>query len=95
MLLPARTAVLNYLYGVKDADVSQIMEALKPSYGGERQFIRARYMDHVMSLEANGMINVTSYEVDKNGELCIRYAINEEGKSTIEKYVDRKYRSVK
>lgn len=30
MLLPARTAVLNYLYGVKSADIGQIMEALKP-----------------------------------------------------------------
>ena len=30
MLLPARTAVLNYLYGVESADVAQeIMEAAK------------------------------------------------------------------
>ena len=34
MLLPARTAVLNYLYGVESADVAQIMESLKPRYGG-------------------------------------------------------------
>ena len=95
MLLPARTAVLNYLYGVKDADVSQIMEALKPVYGGEGQFTKARYMDHVMSLEANGMVNVSSYEVDGSGELCIRYEINDEGKSTIDKYVDEKYRRAK
>ena len=32
MLLPARTAVLNYLYGVKSADIKEIMEALKPQY---------------------------------------------------------------
>lgn len=38
MLLPARTAVLNYLYSVKSADIKEIMEALKPQYGGERQF---------------------------------------------------------
>ena len=31
MLLPARTAVLNYLYGVKSADIKEIMEALKLS----------------------------------------------------------------
>ncbi|WP_394523632.1 hypothetical protein [Lacrimispora sp. JR3] len=92
MLLPARTAVLNYLYGVKNADVDQIMEALKPLYGGERQFTKERYMDHVMSLEANGMVNLSSYDLDKNGELRMCYEINDEGRSAVDKYVDKKYR---
>ncbi|WP_077612568.1 hypothetical protein [Clostridium sp. Marseille-P2415] len=92
MLLPARTAVLNYLYGVKDADISQIMEALKPLYGGERQFTKERYMDHVMSLEANGMVNLRSYDLDQNGELRMRYEINDDGRSAVDKYVDKKYR---
>ena len=48
MLLPARTAVLNYLYGVESADVAQIMESLKPQYGGERQFTKQRYLDHCL-----------------------------------------------
>ena len=84
MLLPARTAVLNYLYGVKSADIKEIMEALKPQYGGERQFTKARYLDHVMSLE--------SYSLDEAGELSLRYVINRDGKATVEKYVPKKYR---
>ena len=80
MLLPARTAVLNYLYSVKSADIKEIMEALKPQYGGERQFTKERYLDHVMSLEANGLLNLESY------------IINEDGKATVEKYVPKKYR---
>ena len=58
MLLPATTAALNYLYGVESADVAQIMEALKPQYGGERQFTKQRYLAHVMSLEANGLLTL-------------------------------------
>lgn len=92
MLLPARTAVLNYLYGVKNADVDQIMEALRPEYGSERQFTKDRYMDHVMSLEANGMVNLSSYDLDQNGELRMCYEINDEGRSAVDKYVDKKYR---
>ena len=90
MLLPARTAVLNYLYGVKSADIKEIMEALKPQYGGERQFTKARYLDHVMSLEANGLLE--SYSLDEAGELSLRYVINRDGKATVEKYVPKKYR---
>lgn len=92
MLLPARTAVLNYLYGVESADVAEIMESLKPLYGGERQFTRERYLDHVMSLEANGLLSLKSYELDAQGELSLRYTINEDGKTAVEKYVPAKYR---
>lgn len=92
MLLPARTAALNYLYSVKSADIKEIMEALKPQYGGERQFTKERYLDHVMSLEANGLLNLESYKLDEAGELSLRYIINEDGKATVEKYVPKKYR---
>lgn len=92
MLLPARTAVLNYLYGVKNADIKEIMEALKPLYGGERQFTKDRYLEHVMSLEANGLIKLEGYELDGEGELALRYAINEDGKAAVKKYVSNKYR---
>ena len=92
MFLPARTAVFYYLYGVKSADIKEIMEALKPQYGGERQFTKARYLDHVMSLEANGLLTLKSYELDAQGDLSLRYAINEDGKAAVEKYVPAKYR---
>jgi membrane peptidoglycan carboxypeptidase len=92
MLLPARTAVLNYLYGVKNADVDQIMEALKSEYGNERQFTKDRYIDHVMSLEANGMVSLSSHDLDKNGVLRMYYEINDDGRSAVDKYVDKKYR---
>lgn len=92
MLLPARTAVLNYLYGVESADVGEIMEALKAQYGRERQFTKERYLDHVMSLEANGPLVLKSYELDGDGELSLRYQINEDGKTAVEKYVPKKYR---
>ncbi len=95
MLLPARTAVLNYLYEVQNADISQIMEALKPLYGGERQFTKKLYTDHVMSLEANGFVNISSYDLDKDGELRVYYEINDDGRSAVDKYVDKKYRSHK
>lgn len=92
MLLPARTAVLNYLYSVEKSDITQIMEALKPIYGEERPFKRSAYLDHVMSLEANGLVTLCDYDLDQKGELRMYFAINEDGKSAVEKYIDKKYR---
>lgn len=92
MLLPARTAVLNYLYQVGEADIGQIMTALKPDYGTEKQFSEKMYMEHAMSLEANGLAEMKSYELNQNGELVMRYRINDDGRSTVEKYVPAKFR---
>lgn len=86
-LLPVRTAVLKYLFDKKVGDVNEIMKALKSMYGAEKQFTKARFIDHVMSLEANGLINEVGYDLDEKGELRVRYQINDDGISTINKYV--------
>ncbi len=93
MLLPARMAVINYLSTVKNADVKEIMEAMRPLYGKEKQFTEQMYLDHVMSLEANGLCKLVRYELDENGELSLRFEINDDGRATVEKYVPAKFRT--
>nr|WP_217935982.1 hypothetical protein [Enterocloster clostridioformis] len=92
MLLPARMAVLNYLNKVKDASVEEIMTAMKPQYGREGQFTKKMHLNHAMALEANGMCDLAGYELDKNGELLMRFAINEAGRDAVNKYVPAKFR---
>lgn len=92
MLLPARTAVLNHMDKVGNADVDEVMEALKPLYGKEKQFTKKLFLDHLMALEANGLLEMTGYEMNPQNELSIRYAITEDGKATAEKYIAKEYR---
>lgn len=92
MLLPVRTAVLNYLFDVKDADVNEIMKALEPTYGSEKQFTKARFIDHVMSLEANGLVEEVGHGLDAKGELSVRYKINDEGRHSVTKYISPAFR---
>ncbi|MBO0422160.1 hypothetical protein [Enterococcus plantarum] len=94
MLLPSRTAVLNQMYDQKEVDVTQIMEKLKPQYGHEKQFNEKLYLEHMMALEANGLVELTSYDLDDNNKLIIYYKITNDGMTTVDKYVDKKYRSV-
>lgn len=93
MLLPARTAVLNYLYQAGEADIDEIMAALKPMYGTEKQFNKNMFLEHAMSLEANGLAEMKSYDIGQNDELVLRYQITGDGRSTVEKYVPAKFRS--
>lgn len=92
MLLPARTAVLNHLSKVGTASVKEVMEALKELYGKEKQFTEALFLEHMMALEANALLEITGYEMDSDNKLSIRYSITEDGKATAEKYIAKKYR---
>ena len=89
-LLPARTAVLKYLFDNGEGDVDEIMDSLREIYGREKQFTKARFIDHVMSLEANGLVNEIGYGLDENKELSVRYKINDDGIHAIQKYVKNK-----
>lgn len=92
MLLPVRTAVLNYLYQVEEADINGIMKALEPMYGKEKQFNKKMFLEHVMSLEANGLVEMKGYELDPQGELVLCYVITADGRRTVEKYIPAKHR---
>lgn len=91
-LLPARTAVLNYMDSVDEADVYQVMSALKSQYGNEKQFTQALFLEHLMSLECNGYLVQIGYDLDENGNLRIRYQINEDGRQAVQKYIAKEFR---
>ena len=46
-----------------------------------------------MSLEANGLCSLIRYELDDKDELSLRFAINDDGRAAVEKYVPAKYRN--
>lgn len=94
-LLPIRTRVLHFMSTVNQADITEVMEGLKGEYGSERQFTKANFVDHMLSLKANGLIDEVSYNLEADGELCIYYKINEEGINTIQKYIPKKWREKK
>lgn len=91
-LLPIRTRVLHFMSSVKQADITEVMEGLKEEYGNERQFTKTNFVDHMLSLKANGLIDEVSYNLATDGSLCIYYKINEEGINTIKKYIPKKWR---
>ena len=86
-ILPARTAVLDYMNTVDEADVYQVMEALKNVYGKEKHYTVPVFLEHLMSLECNGYLVQTGYSLNTDGNLSIRYQINEDGKQAVQKYI--------
>ena len=46
-----------------------------------------------MALEANGLVELASYNLDDKENLIMNYRINDDGREAVEKYVDKKYRN--
>lgn len=91
-LLPARTAVLNYMSTVEKADVHQVMEALQSQYGSEGQFTVPLFLEHLMSLECNGYVEQVGYDLDEHQQLRILYKITADGLDAVKKYISAEYK---
>lgn len=94
MLLPIRSRVLHFLAANKRGNIKTVMAGLEEEYGSERQFTYNNFLDHLLSLKENGLIDEDTYEIDEKGMLIIDYVVNEEGINTIKKYLPKKYRSI-
>ncbi len=57
----------------KPVNADDVMAALKPEYGGERQFSRKRVEHYLDAITAVGMIKEESFKFNEKSELTIDY----------------------
>lgn len=89
--LPLRFRLLHYISTVEKTTVEQIMKALQPEYGAEKQFKKAVFIDHVLDMKANFIIDDNDVVFDDKGELVIYYCINDEGRRLLKKYLPKRW----
>ncbi|SMC70298.1 hypothetical protein [Sporomusa malonica] len=88
-LLPLRFRMLHYISTVDKTNVDEIMKALKPEYGTEKQFTKEVFVEHLMDLKANFVIDDNDVVLDNKGELVVYYSINDEGNRLLKKYLPK------
>jgi DNA-binding PadR family transcriptional regulator len=84
---PLNYAILKYFTTVKEASADNVIEALKGEYGKFKALEKKAVINALMTAEANGLIEETRFELDKDGELTVYYHAHEEGAATINKYI--------
>lgn len=91
-LLPLRFRMLHYISTVDKTCADEMMKALKPEYGMEKQFTKGVFVEHLMDMKANFVIDDNEVELDDKGELVIYYSINDEGKRLLKKYLPKQWK---
>ncbi|ATW28116.1 MarR family transcriptional regulator [Candidatus Formimonas warabiya] len=82
-LLPLKFRILHYFSKAKgDVSVDDLLKDLKNEYSGDGQFTKSGVSNHLDSLRAVGMIEVTE-PVLNNNELTIKYKITDYGTSRL------------
>lgn len=72
----------------RPVNADDIMEILRPEYGGERQFTRARIEHYLDAVTAVGMIKAEKTEFNDAGELTIDYVPTQLGTDRL-KYIPK------
>ena len=84
---PLNYAILKYFTKVEEACADDVIEALKGQYGNFKALKKKAVITALMTAEANGLIEETRFELDKNKQLKVYYHAHEEGTATINKYI--------
>ncbi|HAR84431.1 MAG: hypothetical protein E7215_08690 [Clostridium sulfidigenes] len=84
---PLNYAILKYFTKVEEACADDVIEALKGQYGSFKALKKNAVITALMTAEANGLIEETRFELDKNNQLKVYYHAHEDGAATINKYI--------
>lgn len=84
---PLNYAILKYFTTVKEACADDVIEALKGQYGNFKGLRKPAVIEAIMTAEANGLLEETKYDVDKQGDLRVYYHAHKEGADTINSYI--------
>ncbi|MBO0472871.1 hypothetical protein IGL98_001611 [Enterococcus sp. DIV0840] len=88
-LLPLRFRVLKELEE-KKMHFQELMTCLHPEYGTEKQFNEAAFLDHVLALKENGLLDEADAYINEQNQLLTTYQINDAGKEMLRKYLPKK-----
>jgi len=84
---PLNYAILKYFTTVDEASADDVMQALKEDYGHYKHFNKSSIVESLMTAVTNGLLEESRYELDENGEVRVYFRAHEEGKNTINKYI--------
>jgi len=89
--LPLRLSILKEISNSKKGhNIKTVMVALAKEYGNERQYHEPAFLDHLLSLKENDLIEESRISLDKDGKLLVDYVINAHGRESLRKYLPKK-----
>ena len=84
---PLNCAILKHFTKVDEASAEDVIIALNKEYSSFKALNKKDVMNALMTAEANGLLEETGFELNKNDELVVYYHAHAEGAEIINKYI--------
>ncbi|MDX2322250.1 MAG: hypothetical protein QNK26_16815 [Moritella sp.] len=84
---PLNYAILKFFTAVEKASAIEVMDVLRPEYGGFKAFTKGAILDALLTAEANGLIESVGSEMSTDNELILYFKAHKEGAETINRYI--------
>ena len=84
---PLNYAILKHFTKVDEASAEDVINALKGEYGKFKALEKNAVVTAIMTAEANGLLEETRFDLNKNGVLRVYYRAPEDGAATINRYI--------
>lgn len=84
---PLNYAILKYFTTVEEANVDEVMDALRDRYANYVTFKKPKMVEALMTAEKNGLIEESRVDLDANGDVRVFYRASDEQKQTINSYI--------
>ncbi len=84
---PLNYAILKHFTKVNEACTEEVIDALRGQYRSFKALNKEDVLAALMTAEANGLLEESRFELDKDGILRVYYRAHKEGADTINKYI--------
>ena len=86
-MLPLNYAILDHMTRVADADVAEVMDALRTDYGSFRAFTGTAVLEALLTAEANGLLEESRCALDGRGRAQLFFKATPHGRAAISRNI--------
>lgn len=86
-MMPLNFAILKLFTDGREACPADVIEALRPVYGGFQALNKADVLTALMTAESNGLLEEARFDLDEEGEIRVYFRANAESIATINRYI--------
>ena len=84
---PLNFAILKLFTDGAERSPEDVIEALKPEYGGFKAFNKPEVLTSLMTAESNGLLEESRFELDEAGDVRMFFRAGAESIATINNYI--------
>ena len=88
-LMPLYYAIMKLFMDGEEHSPQDVINALEPNYGGYKLLTPKDVTEALATAKENGLIDESSFDLDENGDLLVRYQVNDFGRDMIDRYIGK------